>query len=51
MNLPDSIRSKMESTRPIDGTQSDTWDGLKVTWSYHIGDYANILQVEIEKQR
>ena len=51
VDLPDSIRSKMESTRAIDGTQSDTWDGLRVTWSYQTGGYTNMLDVIIEKQR
>ena len=51
VDLPDSIRSKMESTRAIDGTQSDTWNGLKVTWSYQTGGYTNMLDIVIEKQR
>lgn len=51
VGLPDSVRSKMGSTRALDGTQSDTWDGMKVTWSYQTGGYSNSLDVVYERQK
>lgn len=41
----------MESTRAIDGTQSDVWNGLKVAWSYQTGGFENTLDVVFEHQK
>ncbi|MBW3090598.1 hypothetical protein [Bifidobacterium miconisargentati] len=34
LDTPDSVRTKMGNTRALDGTQTDSWDGIKATWSY-----------------
>ena len=34
LDMPNSVISKINSTRTIDGMQSDSWDGIKVTWTY-----------------
>lgn len=36
LGLPDSLYEKMKNTRPIDGTQTETYSdlGLKVSWNY-----------------
>lgn len=35
LGLPDSLIQKMGSTRALDGRQSEEYDGLEVSWSYH----------------
>lgn len=35
LKMPDSIRTTIEHTRLIDGTLSDSWDDIDVTWNYH----------------
>lgn len=34
IDIPSSITHKIDNTRTLDGTQSDTWDKTKITWSY-----------------
>ena len=34
LGIPSSTVNKIDNTRTLDGMQSDTWDGIKVTWSY-----------------
>lgn len=34
IDIPSSIVHKIDNTRTLDGTQSDTWDKTKITWSY-----------------
>jgi hypothetical protein len=33
--MPASVRNHVEHTRALDGTQTDSWDGIKVRWTYH----------------
>lgn len=35
LSLPSSLNTKMEHTRALDGTLSETYDNYEVTWSYH----------------
>lgn len=35
LGLPDSLIQKMSSTRALDGRQSEEYDDLEVSWSYH----------------
>lgn len=35
VGVPDSTVSKMDGTRALDGQQSDSWDDMEITWSYH----------------
>ena len=32
---PSSVGTKIDSTTALMGRQSDSWDGLEVSWSYH----------------
>ena len=38
LDMPSSVANKINGTRMIDGKQSDTWDGIKATWSYSPSD-------------
>lgn len=38
LDMPSSVSNKINGTRLIDGKQSDTWDGIKATWSYSPSD-------------
>jgi len=40
----------MERTRALDGTQSDTWDGLQASWSYHPDSGINLLIEKAENK-
>lgn len=35
LGLPDSVLEKMKHTRALDGIQTETFEGLEVSWSYH----------------
>lgn len=35
LNAPQSVRSKIIHTRALDGTLTDSWDRIKITWNYH----------------
>lgn len=35
LDLPDSLWTEMSKTRALDGRQSETFDVITVTWSYH----------------
>lgn len=36
--VPRAVKDHMGSTRALDGTQTDEWDGLKARWTYHPDD-------------
>lgn len=42
LNMPDSIRDQMDTTRALDGTQRDTWDNFSVSWNYHPDSGVNV---------
>ncbi len=35
LEVPDSVKSEMQSTRALDGRQTGSWAGIDATWSYH----------------
>lgn len=35
LDVPTSLVSHMDQTTSMDGRQSETWDNLEVSWSYH----------------
>lgn len=43
LGVPESTQQKIGRTRALDGTQSDTWDSLMASWSYHPDSGANVL--------
>ncbi len=45
LNLPDSLIQKMSKTRALDGVQSEQYDQLEVSWSYHPDNGLEVLYV------
>lgn len=45
LNLPDSLIQKISKTRAIDGVQSETYDQIEASWSYHPDNGLEILYV------
>lgn len=43
LGVPESTQQKLGRTRALDGTQSDTWDSMKASWSYHPDSGVNVL--------
>lgn len=35
LKAPTAVVSHMDSTRALDGQQTDEWDGIKARWTYH----------------
>ncbi|MEL7975770.1 hypothetical protein AAG589_07880 [Isoptericola sp. F-RaC21] len=46
LDVPTRVVTLIESTRALDGMQSDTWDEFTATWSYHPDDGLEIVIVE-----
>lgn len=46
LNAPDSVMAKVLETNANQGRQSDSWDGVEVSWTYHPDDG---LQLIVEK--
>ena len=44
LNMPNSIQTKIDHTRPIDGTQTDKWNGITATWTYSDDELTVILE-------
>jgi len=43
LDVPDSVISKMESTRALDGRQEASWDNIIASWTYHPDDGLDVL--------
>jgi hypothetical protein len=43
LDAPQSLVSRMESTRALDGMQSATWSSYEVTWTYHPDDGLDLI--------
>lgn len=43
LDVPDSVISKFDSTRALDGGQQATWDDLDASWTYHPDDGLDIV--------
>ena len=43
MEAPESIFTKLESTRALDGTQATEWAGYTASWTYHPDNGLNII--------
>ncbi len=35
LSAPESVQSRMQHTRALDGRQEDTWPGFSASWTYH----------------
>ena len=44
LNMPNSMQTKIDHTRPIDGTQTDKWNGITATWTYSDDELTVILE-------
>jgi hypothetical protein len=45
VHVPDYVLDHMGSTRSLDGRQSDEWDGIEASWTYHPDDGLDVLLV------
>lgn len=43
INMPDSTLNRMASTRSLDGTVTDDWDGIRASWNYHPNSGMNLI--------
>lgn len=46
LDMPASISAKMAQTTALMGMQTDTWDGIEVSWSYHPDNGFNVILVD-----
>ena len=49
LKMPESVKSRMASTRSLDGMQDATWPGYAASWNYHPNNGLNII-VETQEQ-
>lgn len=49
LGMPESVKSRMASTRSLDGMQDATWSGYAASWNYHPDNGLNII-VESQEQ-
>ncbi|KKI18725.1 MULTISPECIES: hypothetical protein [unclassified Leucobacter] len=43
LDAPASLEAKINNTRALDGTQTETWNHLKATWTYHPDSGLNLI--------
>ena len=43
LEVPQSVRAQMGSTRALDGMQSATWSTYKATWTYHPNNGLDVI--------
>jgi hypothetical protein len=43
IDVPDSVISRMDNTRALDGTQTAEWDDYWASWTYHPDDGLNVV--------
>lgn len=43
LHMPDSVKSRMDNTRALDGRQSAEWDEFAASWSYHPDNGTNVV--------
>ncbi|RAX48244.1 hypothetical protein DQ353_16290 [Arthrobacter sp. AQ5-05] len=49
LEMPESVKSRMASTRSLDGMQDAAWSGYGASWNYHPDNGLNIV-VESQEQ-
>lgn len=49
LEIPESVKSRMASTRSLDGMQDATWSGYAASWNYHPDNGMNLI-VESREQ-
>lgn len=45
-DAPDFVTKHIESTRALDGQQTDIWDGYEARWTYHPDDGLQITVID-----
>lgn len=48
LDVSDSVMSRMDSTRALDGRQTGEWDVFEASWGYHPDDGINLVIEEVE---
>lgn len=43
LDVPQSVISRMDNTRALDGVQTAEWDGVTASWSYHPDDGLDMI--------
>jgi hypothetical protein len=43
LDIPDSVMSKMDSTRSLDGRVTEDWNGIEANWTYHPDDGLDVI--------
>lgn len=43
LDTPDAVVNHVESTRSLDGRQTDEWDRIEAAWTYHPDNGINIV--------
>lgn len=49
LDMPESVKARMSTTRSLDGRQETTWSDYSASWSYHPDNGLNII-VESQEQ-
>lgn len=48
LSVPDYVMAHIESTRALDGQQTDEWDGIQARWTYHPDDGLALTLVDTQ---
>lgn len=46
LDAPDYVTQHIESTRALDGMQTDEWDDMKARWTYHPDDGLSLTLID-----
>ncbi len=49
LEAPDSLLTRLDSTRALDGTQTGEWAGFSASWTYHPDNGLNIILESAKK--
>lgn len=47
VEAPDSVMSRMDGTRALDGMQEAEWSGLSASWTYHPDNGLDVILAEV----
>jgi len=47
LGLPDSVLQRMLTTRALDGTQNETYDKIRITWTYHPDNGLHVIYEKV----
>ncbi len=49
--IPQAVVTHIDSTRALDGQQTDTWEGINARWTYHPNTGLTLTLVDTETGR